>query len=332
MDRRALLTSVCAVAGAAGAGLATGCGRSPSAPEPLDVLLGESVQPTSPMVAAEKFFATKVSELTGGQCRVTVKPGGELGDEQRMAEMLRTGRLAFCKTLLANLSAYDKRLGVSSLPYAFTDRDQCLSSMRGDFGRRCAAILAEHGLFMLGFFYAGDRNFYNRIRAVHTPDDLKGLRIRVPQSIVSIDMVNALGATAVPLATNDIGSALKQGLVDGAENSVVFYATEQHQQYAPYLSWTRHQHGVDVLLASEKWLSERPAGMRDSIVQAGQLAQEEEIRLWAEATQATTDRARQQGSKVNDADVEVFRKALAKVVSGHRGTFGDLAALLPALS
>ncbi|BBH69960.1 C4-dicarboxylate ABC transporter [Actinoplanes sp. OR16] len=329
MDRRALLTSVAAVAG----GLATGCSRGSSdTAEPVDVLLGESVQPASPMVAAEKFFAAKVSELTGGLCRVTVKPGGELGDEQRMAEMLRTGKLAFCKTLLANLTAYDKRLGVASLPFAFTGRDQCLDSMRGDFGKRCAAILSEHGLVMLGFFYAGDRNFYNRTRAVTTPADLKGLRIRVPQSIVAIDMINALGATAVPLATNDIGSALKQGLVDGAENSVVFYTTEQHQQYAPYFSWTGHQQGVDVLLASAAWLDARPAAMRDQVRQAGQLAQEEEIRLWARATNDKTELARQQGSRFNDADTDAFRKALAKVISNHRGTFGDLAALLPALS
>jgi TRAP-type C4-dicarboxylate transport system substrate-binding protein len=319
-----------AAVGVAGAGLATGCGRSSSAPtDPLDVLLGESVQPTSPLVAAEQFFAAKVAELTGGGCRVTVKPGGELGDEQRMAEMLRTGKLAFCKTLLANLTAYDKRLAVASLPYSFTDRDQCLQSMNGDFGRRCSAILAEHGLVTLAYFYAGDRNFYNRVRPIRTPADLKGLRIRVPQSIVSIDMINALGATAVPLATNDVGSALKQGLVDGAENSVIFYMTEQHQAHAPYLSWSRHQHGVDVLLASAKWLSERPAAMRDAIMQAGLLTQAEEIRLWTSATEEKTALARTQGSRLNDVDVASFRRALSKVISEHRSAFGDLADLLP---
>lgn len=324
-----MLTSVCAV----GAGLVTGCSRSSEeTAAPVDVLLGESVQPTSPMVAAEQFFAAKVADLTGGQCRVTVKPGGELGDEQRMAEMLRTGKLAFCKTLLANLTAYDKRLGVASLPYAFASRDQCLDSMRGDFGKRCSAILAEHGLAKLGFFDAGDRNVYNRVRPIHTPADLKGLRIRVPQSIVSIDMINSLGATAVPLATNDIGSAFKQGLIDGAENSVIFYTTEQHLVHAPYLSWTRHQHGVDVLLASAKWLSEQPADMQDAIREAGRLAQEEEIRLWAEATKEKTALAQQQGSKLNDVDAAPFRRALAKVISAHRGTFGDLADLLPGVA
>ena len=321
---------MCAVAGTVGAGLATGCQGSPTAtPEPVDVLLGESVQPTSPMVAAERYFAEQVAALTGGQCRVTVKPGGELGDEQRMAEMLRTGKLAFCKTLLANLTAYDKRLAVANLPYAFSGRDQLLESMRGDFGRRCSAILAEHGLVMLGFFFAGDRNFYNRVRPIHTPADLKGLRIRVPQNIVSIDMINTLGATAVPLATNDVGPALKQGLVDGAENSVIFYTTEQHVQYAPYFSRTRHQHGVDILLASAKWLSERPATMRDAIMQAGRLAQDEQIRLWAAATEEKGRMALEQGSKVQDVDTAPFQRALATVISNHRGAFGDLADLLP---
>ncbi|MEU4427435.1 TRAP transporter substrate-binding protein DctP [Actinoplanes sp. NPDC024001] len=182
---------------------------------------------------------------------------------------------------------------------------------------------------MLGFFYAGDRNFYNRARAIQAPADLKGLRIRVPQSILSIDMINALGATAVPLATNDIGSALKQGLIDGAENSVIFYATEQHLLHAPYLSWSRHQHGIDVLLASATWLAQRPAGMRDAIMEAGRLAQEEQIRLWTAATEEKITLAQQQGSRFNDVDAAAFRKALAKVISVHRETFGDLAALLP---
>ncbi|MEV0902101.1 TRAP transporter substrate-binding protein DctP [Actinoplanes sp. NPDC049802] len=326
MNRRDVMTSVCAV----GAGLAAGCDRSPAEKaESLDVLLGESVQRTSPMVAAEEFFAARLSELTEGRCRVTVKPGGELGDEQRMAEMLRTGKLAFCKTLLANLTAYDKRLGVASLPYAFDSRDQCLESLRGDFGRRCSAILAEHGLVMLGFFYAGDRNLYNRVRVIHTPADLKGLRIRVPQSILSIDMINALGATAVPLATNDIGPALRQKVVDGAENSVIFYTTEQHLTYAPYFSWTRHQYGVDVLLTGAAWLSERTAAMRDAILEAGRLAQEEEIRLWTAATEKRTAQAKQQGGRFNDVDTAAFRRALAKVISSHRTAFGDLADLLP---
>ncbi|MFD1368339.1 TRAP transporter substrate-binding protein DctP [Actinoplanes sichuanensis] len=325
MDRRSLLLLTAA-------GLAAGCARSSTSTGPgasVDVQLAEPVQRTSPMVTAEHYFAEQLAELTDGRYRVTVMPGGVLGDDNRVTEMVRTGQVAFCKTLMANLTAYDKRLGVASLPYAFASREQCLQSLDGDLGKRCAAILAEHGLVVLTYFYGGDRSIYNRIRPIRTPADLTGLRIRVPQNIVSIDMINTLGADAVPMATNDIMSALQQKLVDGAENSIVFYVTEQHLPYAPYYSWTRHQHAVDALMVSQKWLSEQPSAVRDAVVEAGRLAGEEELRLWAAATDQKTDLATRQGGHLDEVDVEAFRAVLAPVIRSHRGTFGDLTALLP---
>lgn len=330
MDRRSLL--LLTAAGLTAAGLTAGCSRPTASTDqtrPVDVRLGEQVQRTSPMVAAEHYFAEQVEGLTDGRYRVTVMPGGVLGDDNRTTEMVRTGQVAFCKTLLANLTAYDKRLGVASLPYAFTDREQCLRSLDGALGERCAAILGEHGFVVLAYFYGGDRDIYNRIRPIHTPGDLKGLRIRVPQNIVSIDMINSLGADAVPMATNDIMSALQQKLVDGAENSVVFYVTEQHLPYAPYWSWTQHQHAVDALMVSGKWLSEQPAPTRDAIIEAGRLAGQEELRLWTAATDQKTDLAVRQGAQLSEVDVPAFRAVLAQVIRAQRGTFGDLATLLP---
>ena len=142
MDRRSVILSACATAWL---GVAGGCART-SGPatgpgDPVLLELGEPVQKDNPMVAAETFFAEQVGALTGGRYRVAVRPGGVLGDDNRVTEMVRTGRLAFCKTLMANLTAYDKRLGVANLPYAFRDRDQCLESMNGELGRRCSRIL-----------------------------------------------------------------------------------------------------------------------------------------------------------------------------------------------
>ncbi|WP_433793199.1 TRAP transporter substrate-binding protein DctP [Actinoplanes sp. CA-252034] len=325
MDRRSLLLLTAA-------GLTAGCARptgSTGQTGPVDVQLAEPVQRTSPMVAAEHYFADQVTALTGGRYRVTVMPGGVLGDDNRVTEMVRTGQLAFCKTLVTNLTAYDKRLGVTGLPYAFDSREQCIQSLDGELGKRCAAILDEHGLVVLAYFYGGDRNIYNRVRPIHTPADLKGLRIRVPQNIVSIGMINSLGADAVPMATNDILSALQQKLVDGAENSLVFYVTEQHLTYASHFSWTRHQHAVDALMVSRKWLADQPAAVRDAVVEAGRLAGEEELRLWAEATDEKTDLATRQGGRLDDVDIPAFRRALASVIRDQRGTFGDLATLLP---
>lgn len=329
MHRRSLLTSAGTVALAlAGCGAKSG---SPGAGGPVAVQLGEPVKAGSPMVVAEKYFADQVGALTGGRYKVEVRPGGVLGDDNRVTEMVRTGQVAFCKTLLANLTAYDKRLGVANLPYVFRGEGGCLEAMSGELGRRCAGILEEHGLTVLAFFYGGDRNVYNRLRPVYTPADLKGMRIRVPQNIVSIDLVNALGADAVPLATNDIASALEQKLVDAAENSAVFYATEQHVRFAPHFSWTRHQQTVDVLMASRAWLGKLPKADRDAIVQAGVLTRDEQLRLWTQATFDQVSAAEGQGALTNEVDSTAFRKALAPMLREHRGTFGDLASLLPEL-
>ncbi len=327
------MRSACAAGGVLGLRLVTGCGRettdSPAPAAPVAVQLGEPVHESSPIVAAEKYFARKVGELTMGRYQVEVNAGGALGADSRVTEMVRTGRVAFCKTLLANLTAYDKRLGVANLPYAFSGREQCLESLNGELGRRCAAILEEHDLVVIAYFYAGDRHFYNHLRPVHTPADLKGMRIRAPQNIVSIDMINALGADAVPLATNDITSALQQQLIDGAENSVVFYVTEQHVSFAPHLSWTGHQQAVDVLLGSGSWLAGLPAADREAILEAGRLTQVEQVRLWNAATADHIARAKKLGAVPGDADIPAFRKALASVLRTQRGTFGDLATLLP---
>lgn len=283
------------------------------------------------MVAAERYFAEQLASLTEGRYRVIVMPGGTLGDDNRVNEMVRTGRLAFAKTLLANLTAYDRRLGVLSLPYAFTGRDQCLEAVRGELGRRCTSILEERGLIVLGYFYGGERSIYNTRRPVQVPGDLRGLRIRVPQNILSIDMINALGGSAVPMATNDILSALQLHLVDGAENNPVFYVDEQHARYAQHYSWTRHQQSVDVLLASKTWLASQPTTVREAVMTAGQLAQEQQLKLWSAATSTSIADAKQQGAEMRDVDIPAFRRTLVPVLREHRGTFGDLASLLPSL-
>jgi tripartite ATP-independent transporter DctP family solute receptor len=331
MDRRRLLTLALGSATAGGLGLVAGCGKhQPAAPAgPLAVQLSDPVAASNPMVGAERYFAAQVGTLTDGRYRVDVVPGGALGDDNRVNEMVRTGRLAFAKTLLSNLTAYDKRLGVVGLPYVFADQNECISTLAGDLGRRCTAILDECGLVVLAYFYGGDRNIYNSKRPIHTPDDLKGLRIRVPQNILSIDMINALGASALPMATNDVLSALRQRLVDGAENNVVYYTTEQHVLQAPYFALTHHQQSVDVLLASKRWLADQPAATRDAIMTAGERARSTEVKTWTEAENLYTTQAGTEGALLSDVDIGAFQRALAPVFDDHRGTFGDLTNLLP---
>jgi TRAP-type transport system periplasmic protein len=177
MNRRSVLT----LSLAAAVGVAAGCGKKGGA---TTIRLGDTVAEDNPEIAAEKFFGDQLKSLTGGKYEAKVFPNGTLGDANRMNEQVRSGTLQMTKSLFSNLTAFDKRLGVLSLPYAFPKTDEAFAALSGELGTRCKAILEKYDLVVLGFFYTGTRNVYNSKRAVRTPADLKGLRLRVPQDPV----------------------------------------------------------------------------------------------------------------------------------------------------
>jgi TRAP-type transport system periplasmic protein len=329
MDRRTFITLA---TGAASAGLVAGCGggKSGDGGAKVSVRLGDTVAESNPEIAAEKFFGDRLAALTKNKYQVKVFPNGTLGDHNRMNEQVRAGTLQMTKTLFANLTAFDKRLGVLSLPYAYTRQEDFLAAIDGEMGKQCAAILESYGLVVLGYFGTGSRNVYNKKRAIRTPADLKGLRIRVPQDPVAIDAFNAFGAQATPLAATEVYSALQQGVIDAAENNPIYYVTSKQVEEARYWSWTRHQFGVDALLVSKKWLDSVPKADQDAIRTAGRQAVAKERELWNGQTDDYVKQAGDKGAKINDdVDLAAFQQAAKPILDKNRATFGELAKLLP---
>jgi tripartite ATP-independent transporter DctP family solute receptor len=333
MDRRRFLALGLATTAGIPASLTAGCAARPAPaaePSTRTVRLGDTVADGNPEVAAERYFGAQLAQLTDDRYAVQVFPSGTLGDHNRMNEQVRSGLLPMTKTLFSNLTAFDKRLGVLSVPYAFTRQADLFDALDGRLGQEIATILRPYGLLLLGFFDAGARNVYNRRRPVRTPADLKAMRIRVPQDAVAVDTFNALGAQATPLATNEIYSALQQGTIDGAENNVIFYVTNKHVDAARYWSWTRHQYGVDALLVSRKFFDALPPRDRDAFVEAGRLTVARERQLWQGETDSYVRQARERGAQINDdVDAAAFQRAVKPVLDKYRSTFADLATLLP---
>jgi tripartite ATP-independent transporter DctP family solute receptor len=329
MHRRGFLTLA---TGAAVGAVATACGgkKNSGSSGTVTIRLGDTVAEDNPEIAAEKFFGERLAATTNNRYQVKVFPNGTLGDHNRMNEQVRSGTLQMTKTLFANLTAFDKRLGALSVPYAYTSEADFLAALDGKLGAECAKILDKYDLMLLGYFGTGSRNVYNKKRPIRTPADLKGLRIRVPQDNVAIDTFNTLGAQATPLAATEVFSALQQGVIDAAENNPIFYVTSKQVEQAKYWSWTRHQFGVDALLAGKKWFNDQPKADQDAIVAAGKEAVTHERQLWNSQTDDFVKQAGKAGAQINDdIDVAAFQKAVKPVFDKNRATFGDLANLLP---
>jgi tripartite ATP-independent transporter DctP family solute receptor len=330
MNRRTFVTaSLAAVATPVLAGLVSACGSSSSSGSKT-VRLGDTIAESNPEIAAERWFGDRVKALTEGKYEVKVFPNSTLGDTNRMNEQVRQGTLQLTKTLMSNLTAFDRRIGVMSVPYAFTQQTDLFTALDGKLGAELSAVLEAQQLKVLAFFDSGSRNVYNSRRPIQHPSDLHKMRLRVPQDPVAIDTFNTLGAQATPLAANEIYSALQQKVIDGAENNPIFYVTNKHVEEAPYFSWTRHQFGTDSLLVSLKWFKDQPTAIQDALVQAGKETQAHERELWAKETDKYVAEAGTDGAKINDdVDVAAFQQAVKPVLTKNRASFGNLADLLP---
>jgi TRAP-type C4-dicarboxylate transport system substrate-binding protein len=135
MNRRSVLT----LSLAAAVGTAAGCAKKSGN---TTIRLGDTVAGDNPEIAAEKFFGDQLKSLTGGKYEVKVFPNGTLGDANRMNEQVRSGTLQMTKSLFSNLTAFDKRLGVLSLPYAFPKPDEGFATLAGDLGTQCDGMPA----------------------------------------------------------------------------------------------------------------------------------------------------------------------------------------------
>jgi tripartite ATP-independent transporter DctP family solute receptor len=293
------------------------------------IRIGDVVDRHNPEVITENVMAKKLKESTGFDARVF--PDGVLGSHTRMNEQLRNGTLEITVTNVADLEGYDKRLGLFAMPFAFPDRKSLYAAQDGALGQAYAGILDKLGFVLLGWFDSGQRSVYNRTRAVHEPDDLKGLKVRTQGNQIMIATFNQLGAQATPLDTTQIYSALQQGVVDGAENSVTFFVQQHHSEVAKYYSYTNHFFSIDPMLASKKWIDALDPKQRDAVKQAGVEAQQHERELWMASDAKYLAEAKKNGAAFNDANIPAFRTAVKPIYTKYRSNFAELATYLPDL-
>lgn len=331
MDRRRFLAlSVTAGLGAVAGVPACESGGKGGAEQARKVMIGDIVDEGNPHVVSERFFARRFEELSDGRFKVEIRPRAVLGDHTRMNDLVRTGKLEMSKTFLGNLAMFDQRVQAISMPWAFTGTADMLAALDGAAGNSIKAKVEAADLLLMGFFNAGPRNVYNTLRPIRVPEDLRGMRVRVPQDMVSLDAFNACGARTIPLPFNDIISALRNRFIDAAENSVVFYVTTGHSELAKFWSLTRHQVGIDALIISKLWFGGLARRDRAALEQAAEETIPYERRLWLEKSEEYSRSIKDQGVAVNDdVDVAAFQTVVAPVVAKYRPALADLADLLP---
>lgn len=261
------------------------------------------------------YLGQRLAEKSGGSLRVEVYPSGQLGSERECLELVQLGGLAMTKVSASVLEGFAPEFKVFGLPYLFRNEAHRLAVLDGPIGREILA--APESRFMRGLCYydSGSRSFYTKTRPVRTPDDLKGLKIRVQESPMAFSLIRTFGASATPIAFGELYTALQQGVVDGAENNPPSFHLARHYEVCKYYTLDEHTSVPDVVVISTHlWKQLSPQEQR-WLQEAADESTAYQRRLWAESTAASLAAVAKAGVEIIRPDQSLFA---ARVAELHR--------------
>ena len=282
-----------------------------------------------PNTVALESFAKDVAEKTDGRIEPTVYNNATLGDQPDAIEQVRNGGLDFANFNMGPMGQIVPATNVLSLPFIFRDVDQMHTVMDGEIGQQFSDALAEQGLVALSWFDSGSRSFYNTKHPIVTPDDMKGLKFRVMNNDLYVDMVDALGGNATPMAYGEVYQSLKTGVIDGAENNYPSFESSNHYEVAKYYSITNHLIIPECICVSKVIWDKVSDADKAVVTEAAQNAAVMQRELWAETSNASRDAVLAAGAEINEVENPVaFQEAMAPVYAGFIESNPDLEQLI----
>lgn len=264
-------------------------------------------------VGAERF-AELVNERTDGEIEFRLHPNAELsgGDQIRMVEMVGRGQIDFALTSAINATPMMEEMAVFSLPYLYEGYEDVDATLQGPPAERMAEIMRERGLVTLAWGENGFREITNSRHPIRSPDDLRGMTIRVAGPMY-IDIMEDLGANPEQMQWTEVFSALQQGVVDGQENPIgAIIVPQRIYEVQDYITVWNYSYDPLFLAISEQLWDAMDQDTRTILREAAEEAMEYQIDISRQQTAGGLDRLRDEGMEVTELsadEIDAFRDA-----------------------
>ena len=267
-------------------------------------------------------FADKVAEMSKGSLKVQVYHQETLGSERVLFEGMRLGTVDMAKTATSVVGNTVPEFGLFDLPYLLRDLDHLLQVLNGPTGAQLLSKLEGAGVKGLFWMEQGSRSIYTAKRPVRALADLKGMKIRSIESPIMVDTINALGGAATPMPFGELYTALRQGVVDGAENAPDAVYTAKHYEVAKYYSMTDHFRTPCLFMISMQTWKRLSDDHRKVILDASKETAEWGKTLYSQEAAEYMKKLKAAGMEIIEVDQEPFRKAVEVVYQKHAAKFG----------
>jgi tripartite ATP-independent transporter DctP family solute receptor len=273
------------------------------------------IQPADhPSSYTEQYFGKEVATLTKGAIKVEVYHNTQLGDAVANVQSIRNGTIGFTTVSASNLNQVVPAMDMYSLPFLFKSADHFWWFLAQPEAAALAKPLEDKGIKVLGYLDSGARNFFTG-KAVRSPADLAGQKIRVMASPVMVNTMKALGATGVPVAWAELYSALQTGVVDGAENNHPSVVAKKFYEVSKYYTLDEHMRIPDLLIMSMKLYNSLTPEQKKAVEEAGQRAQAYMRGAWQISEVKDLEALKSKFTEIITPDKAPFVKAVSGVVS-----------------
>jgi tripartite ATP-independent transporter DctP family solute receptor len=279
-----------------------------------------------PQGLGAKKFADLVEQKSGGKIKVRVFPGGQLGGDLQNVSALQGGTLDLMVLNAGLLVGIVKDFAVLDLPFLFNTAQEADAVVDGPVGTKLFDKLPEKGLVGLGYFELGFRNVTNSKRPIAKAEDFQGIKLRVLQSPLFIDLFNTLGANTVAMPFPEVYTALEQRVIDGQENPVTVIYDTKFQEVQKYLSLTRHIYNAQSVIMSkrtwDKLSDEEKKIVQDSLNEA-EAYQRQVSREKSSQVLEDLKKAGMQVNEVSPQEIARIREKIKPVIDKYAKEAGE---------
>ncbi len=285
-----------------------------SAAETIQLKLGHTGAPTHHYQTISQLFADTVKERTNGAVEIRVFPADQLGKQLEAVEGTMLGTQDIFLVSDTVLSNWVPDMGILNLPFLFSSLDDVHKILEGPVGDKLEAKMEGSGAVVIGWWMGGLRNVTNNEKPITKPEDLQGVKIRVPEGEVFVETFRAMGANPVVISFGELYSALQLGAADAQENPPAHILTKKFYEVQDYTSKTGHIYLGSPLIMNEAKLQAIPEEHRKVLLDTAQemagvhlkMVNELEAEQWAELERL--------GNKINEVDTAPFKAALQPVI------------------
>lgn len=244
-------------------------------------------------------------KISDGKLKINIYPSQQLGSERECLELLQIGSLEMTKVSAAVLENFAPKMKILGMPYLFRDKQHTYDVLDGEIGQELLDDGEQFWLKGLGYYDAGSRSFYSK-KPIHKPSDLKGLKVRVMESVSAMNMVRSFGGSPTPISWGELYTSLQQGVVDGAENNPPSFYLSRHYEVCKYYTLDEHTVIPDVLVGSTHFWNSLTDQEKSWVKLAVENSVKYQRELWSAAEQEALTEVEKAGVEIIHPDKSLF--------------------------